>query len=240
MNFQILIPSKPLTDGKSRLAPMLSGACRAALCERFLRRTLALGTATAPTTVVTADPRVAAIAGSAGAQALLEPVDCGLNGALDWARGQAGDVDCLLVMPTDLPWLSLAGLRSLCTSRRQIAIVTDRRGKGTNLLFLPPEAIRGFRFAFGQDSAAAHRTEAARLGMPSETIRFAEAEFDIDLPEDYAEYLSRGALNDDLPGPAGANPDIGLGREGTTFRNPGHAPRPGEALIMSGNCEDLV
>jgi 2-phospho-L-lactate guanylyltransferase len=218
MNFQILIPAKPLTKGKSRLAPVLSGARRAVICERFLRRTLALGTATAPTTVVTADPRVAAIAGSAGAQALLEPVDCGLNGALDWARGQAGNnIDCLLVMPTDLPWLSLAGLRSLCTSRRQIAIIADRRGKGTNLLFLPREAIRDFRFAFGQDSAAAHRAEAARLGMPTETIRFAEAEFDIDLPEDYAEYLSRRALNDDFPDPAGVDPDIGLGREGTIF-----------------------
>jgi len=240
MNFQILIPAKPLTQGKSRLAPMLSGACRAALCERFLRRTLALGTATAPTTVVTADPRVVAIARGAGAHALLEPVDCGLNGALDWARGQAGDVDCLLVMPTDLPWLSFAGLRSLCTSRRQIAIVTDRRGKGTNLLFLPPEAMRGFRFAFGQDSAAAHRAEAARLGMSAETIPFAEAEFDIDLPEDYAEYLSHRALNGDLRKTGGANPDIGLGREGTTFPNPGHTPRRTESLIASGNCESSV
>jgi len=143
-------------------------------------------------------------------------------------------------MPTDLPWLSVAGLQSLCTSRRQIAIVTDRRGKGTNLLFLPREAIRGFRFAFGQDSAAAHRAEAARLEMPAETIRFAEAEFDVDLPEDYAEYLSRRALNDDLPGPAGVDPDIELGREGTTSPNPGHTPRRTESSIASGNCEGVV
>lgn len=211
MNFQILIPAKPLTKGKSRLAPILNGAYRAALCEHLLRRILVLGTATAPTTVVTADPRVVAIAKSAGAHALLEPVDCGLNGALDWARRQGGDVDGLLVMPTDLPCLSLAGLQSLCMNQRRIAIVTDRRGKGTNLLFLPREAIRGFRFAFGQDSAVAHQAEAARLGMSAETIPFAEAAFDIDLPEDYTEYLSHQALNDDLPKAGGANPGIGLG-----------------------------
>lgn len=224
MNFQILIPAKALTKGKSRLAPILNGACRAALCEHLLRRILVLGTATAPTTVVTPDPRVVAIARSAGAQALLEPVDCGLNGALDWARSQAGDADCLLVMPTDLPYLSLAGLQILCMNRRSIAIVPDRRGKGTNLLFLPREAIRDFRFAFGQDSAVAHQAEAARLGMSAETIPFAEAAFDIDLPEDYSEYLSHRALDDDLASPGGANPDIGLGSEGETFFQ--RLPRP--------------
>jgi len=196
MNFQILIPAKPLTEGKSRLAPLLNGAYRAALCEHLLRRILVLGTATAPTTVVTADPRVAAIARSAGAHALLEPANCGLNGALDWARSQGGDVDCLLVMPIDLPWLSVAGLQSLRMNPRRIAIVTDRRGNGTNLLFLPRTAIRGFRFAFGQDSAVAHQAEAARLGISAETISFAEAAFDIDLPEDYTEYVFQRALND--------------------------------------------
>lgn len=211
MNFQILIPAKTLSKGKSRLAPILNGAYRAALCEHLLRRILVLGTATAPTTVVTADPRVVAIAKSAGAHALLEPVDCGLNGALDWARSQGRDVDCLLVMPTDLPCLSLAGLQSLCVNQRRIAIVTDRRGKGTNLLFLPREAIHRFRFAFGQDSAVAHRAEAARLGMSAQTIPFAEAAFDIDLPEDYPEYLSYRALNDDLPKAEGTDPGIGLG-----------------------------
>lgn len=224
MNFQILIPAKALTQGKSRLAPILNGARRAALCEYLLRRTLVLATATAPTTVVTADPRIVAIARSAGAQALLEPVDCGLNAALAWACSQGGDVDCLLVMPTDLPYLSLAGLQILCTNRRSIAIVPDRRGKGTNLLFLPREAIRGFRFVFGQDSAVAHQAEAARLGMSAETIPFAEAAFDIDLPEDYAEYLSRRALDDGLASPGGANPDIGLGLEGETFFQ--RLPRP--------------
>ena len=224
MNFQILIPAKPLAHGKSRLASILGAEYRCALCEHLLRRTLVLGTATAPTTVVTPDPRVVAIAESAGAQALLEPVACGLNGALDWARSQGGDADCLLVMPTDLPYLSVGGLHDFCMNQRRIAIVTDRRGKGTNLLFLPREAIRGFRFAFGRDSAVAHRAEAARLGMSAETIPFAEAAFDIDLPEDYTEYLSHRALDDDLARPGGANPDLGLGSEVETFCQ--RLPRP--------------
>ena len=41
MSFRILIPAKPLIEGKSRLAPLLNGASRAALCEQFLRRTVA-------------------------------------------------------------------------------------------------------------------------------------------------------------------------------------------------------
>ena len=80
MNLQIPIVARPLTKGNSRLAPILNGAYRTALCEHLLRRILALGTATAgtatagtataPTTVVTADPRVVAIARSTGSHAL--------------------------------------------------------------------------------------------------------------------------------------------------------------------------
>jgi 2-phospho-L-lactate/phosphoenolpyruvate guanylyltransferase len=194
VNLQILIPVKSLLEGKSRLAPVLDSDGRAALCERFLRRTLALGTAVASTTVVTPDSRAAAIARSAGAQALLEPVSLGLNAALDWARTQTGDAANLLVMPTDLPLLSLAGLQSLCPDHGGIAIVTDRCGLGTNLLFLPKMAVREFRFAFGDDSAAAHRREAARMGIPAETIEFAEAAFDIDSPDDYRDFLACKAV----------------------------------------------
>ena len=42
MGLRILIPVKPLGEGKSRLAPALDAAGRRALCERFLRRTLEL------------------------------------------------------------------------------------------------------------------------------------------------------------------------------------------------------
>lgn len=185
MDLRILIPVKPLAEGKSRLAPVLDAAARRALCERFFRRSLALATALAPTIVVTRDPQVAAAAGAA--QVVAEPPDADLNGALDAGRRAALDADALLVLPIDLPHLSRETLVQLCQHRDRLTIVPDRHEDGTNLLFVPKAAIAEFRFAFGPGSFAAHQAEAARLGIPVHVLRLVDAAFDVDRPADYAE-----------------------------------------------------
>jgi len=185
MDLRILIPVKPLAEGKSRLAPVLDAAARRALCERFFRRSLALATALAPTIVITRDPQVAAAAGAA--QVVAEPPGADLNGALDAGRRAALDADALLVLPIDLPHLSRETLTQLCQHRDRLAIVPDRHEDGTNLLYLPQAAIAEFRFAFGPGSFAAHQAEAARLGIPVHVLRLVDAAFDVDQPADYAE-----------------------------------------------------
>jgi 2-phospho-L-lactate/phosphoenolpyruvate guanylyltransferase len=185
MDLRILIPVKPLDEGKSRLTPVLDDAARRALCERFLRRTVQLATARAPTIVITRDPAAAAMAG--GAQVVAEPAGADLNASLDAGRRAARGAEALLVLPTDLPHLTHATLARLCRNRKHIAIVPDRHDSGTNLLFLPQAAVASFRFAYGIGSLAAHRAEAARLGIDVEVIRLADAAFDVDQPADYAE-----------------------------------------------------
>ena len=185
MDLRILIPVKPLTEGKTRLAPVLDAAARRALCEQFFRRTLALAAEVAPTIVITRDPQVAASAGNA--LVIAEQPGADLNSALNTGRQAALDADALLVLPIDLPHLSRETLTRLCHHRRRITIVPDRHEDGTNLLYLPKPAISGFRFAFGPGSLAAHRTEAARLGIQVNVLRLADAAFDVDQPADYAE-----------------------------------------------------
>lgn len=193
MRARILIPVKPLASGKSRLASVLDDSGRVSLCERFFRNALSLALGVAPTIVVTLDARVAGIARQAGARALLEPRDLGLNGALDYARTCLDECEPLVVLPIDLPHLSAAGLEALCCEDDAVTIATDRAQTGTNVLVLPRGAAREFRFAFGSGSAAAHRAEALRLGVPVWTRLLPQAAFDVDLPEDYALLASRSA-----------------------------------------------
>lgn len=188
MDLEILIPVKPLGEGKSRLAPVLDQSGRRALCERFLRNTLGLATSLAPVLVVTRDPVVIGIATQAGARIVDEPPVADLNVALDAGRRAVRPSTDLLVLPIDLPRLSAAALRTFCAARDAIAIAPDRNRDGTNLLLLPGRTVADFRFAYGIGSLAAHQAEAARLDVPLRLVDLAEAAFDVDSPEDHAEF----------------------------------------------------
>ena len=63
-----------------------------------------------------------------------------------------------------------------------ITIVTDRHGIGTNVLALP--ANLSFDFVYGERSAANHREEARRLGLPVQWITDSRWGDDIDGPQD--------------------------------------------------------
>jgi 2-phospho-L-lactate guanylyltransferase len=134
---------------------------------------------------VTRDPAAAALA--AGAKVVREPPNADLNAALDIGRQDAVEADALLVLPIDLPHLTHETLTRLCRPRKSIGIVPDHHEQGTNLLYLPKPAVATFRFAFGVNSLAAHRAEAARLGIRLDVLHLADAAFDVDQPSDYAE-----------------------------------------------------
>jgi len=188
MDLEILIPVKPLGEGKSRLAPVLDQSGRRALCERFLRNTLGLATSLAATLVVTRDPVVIGIATQAGARIVDEPPGADLNAALDAGRRAASPAVNLLVLPIDLPRLTATALQRFSVTRDAIAIAPDRDRGGTNLLLLPSVAVGNFRFAYGIGSLAAHRAEASRLGVALRIVDLPEAAFDVDSPADHAEF----------------------------------------------------
>ena len=66
--------------------------------------------------------------------------------------------------------------------RSGVTIVTDHRGRGTNVLVVPTGL--DFRFAFGEDSARTHQFESERIGAEWRVVRDSPWRFDVDEPED--------------------------------------------------------
>src|SRR4051812_27456075 len=174
-----LVPLRGLSTAKTRLGPDLDPATRRALVEALLRRTLVAARdarSIAGTVVVTKDPLVAGMAQAHGAVGLVEHLP-GVNEAIDAARSLAvaRGATAVLVLPADLPAVSAAAVDALVGAaaasladlerdreRGLVGVVSDRHGRGTNVLLLtPPDAADP---KFGEDSRAAHRAAAAAGG----------------------------------------------------------------------------
>lgn len=195
----VIVPVKPLDEGKSRLAPLLPPAERRALNGEFLRRTLSLAeelAGAAATIVVSRSGEVLALAARRSMVALPEEPDCGLNGALEQAsrvargRGAAG----ILILPVDLPLATAAAIRRVTAGPHRetggrCIIVPDRTGTGTNLLFQAPPALD--RYSYGEGSLQRHRSAAERAGLTTVIRHDPDLAFDIDRPEDLVGWRAR-------------------------------------------------
>lgn len=190
MNLRAIIPVKSLDAGKGRLSAVLDPAERRDLNRELLDHMLAVTSKFpgARNTIVTSPDRdVLDRAEAAGAEALLDTTG-DLNAALaDAARHAAeGDADGILIVPVDLPHAAPEDLVEMVSCRHGVAIAPDRRGIGTNALFVAPP--RGFTFRFGENSLEDHVTEARNAGLPVDIARLANLAFDIDTPEDFREW----------------------------------------------------
>jgi|SRR6185312_11211353 len=199
MTLHVLIPCKALAAGKSRLAPMLDSSERTALCTALLRRTLDCALELVPPErchLVSGDEAAAACASARQVRQIAEPPGSGLNPALEHARHMvcAGKVAPeLLILPIDLPFASAIRLRSLVLVGSDVVVVPDRRGSGTNLLYLGATAAPCFDFRFGEASLAAHRAAAQECRLGFRLHEDADLGFDLDLPEDLRDW--RAAVN---------------------------------------------
>lgn len=197
MTLNILIPCKPLASGKTRLAPVLGAAERHALCTELLRRTLGYTLGLMPAArchLLSADEEAAAIAAAQGVATIADPGG-GLNAALRHGRDalcRASGIVAVLILPIDLPRLSLGPLRAFVDTDADIVIAPDRRGRGTNALYLAPDAAARFDFRFGEESFAAHRRAAAEAGLSCAVFADARLAFDIDLPADLRDWREAG------------------------------------------------
>jgi len=196
VTLHLLIPCKPFAAGKSRLASALGDHERTALCARLLRQTLDCALALVPAAacrVVSADDDAAALAAGLDV-AVIGDRGAGLNRALADARAvvrRACADAALLILPIDLPRASAAALRGLIAAPAQVVAAPDRRGLGTNALYLSPVAAGVVDFRFGEGSFAAHRAAAERAGFSFAAYADPDLAFDIDEPDDLAEW--RGA-----------------------------------------------
>ena len=199
---RILIPCKPLSEGKSRLSPLLCEAERRALCERLLERTLKVAkrvTRREDIFVITRDPSVAARAAALGIN-ILPDTTGELNSALSDARDllvRHDDVLPLVILPIDLVF---ADEMSLCQTHghADVAIACDGCGTGTNLLTLNGAATKRFAFHFGPNSLQRHISTSRECGLTIQLIRDERLQFDLDGPEDYIAMQKSGCLNQEL------------------------------------------
>ncbi len=182
----LIVPVKSLVEGKSRLAGVLSAAERRRLNESLLAHVIESAPDAARQLVVSGCVETRAFARTLGTEVIEEPPGGGLNGALagarDYALAQGGET--ILVVSADLPLVTKAELDQVRAHDCEAVICRDRHGSGTNALYLTRP--QGFRFAFGEGSAAAHRAEAIRCGLTVATIDLPGIGFDIDTPADFA------------------------------------------------------
>ena len=202
----ILIPCKTLNEGKSRLSSVLSGEERAALCERFLQKTLTLAcavTGSEAIRVVSSDRKAVQLAGDFGVRGVDDP-DGDLNSALVRAVEHTIRPDLkdalrdVLVLPIDLVLATPAQLTRMLAVAGDLVLTPDRAGHGTNLLRLTGRIAREFRFQYGENSFSRHLAEAHRLDSRAEVLRDPDLGFDVDTPADYADWVSSRSSENSL------------------------------------------
>lgn len=188
MNLWLLLPVKPFSRGKSRLAPMLSDAERASLNQAMFTHVLTTAQRAgdlAGEIVISHDHDVLALAQQLGAIALVEQAH-DLNLALDQARRAAVALgaDAILVLPADLPLLNAADVRDLhgLGSANPSVVMAPSHDGGTNALLLHPANL--IEFAFGANSFRRHQHLAIAANVQPTVLDTPGLARDVDRPDD--------------------------------------------------------
>ncbi len=190
MTIWAIVPVKPLRRGKSRLSAVLSEDERLTLNKKLFKHTLEIlkqAEGLEQVLVVSRDPQALSLARDYEARTLQEDGAPHLNIALARATMVAKTYNArgVLVLPADLPYLSVADVMCLLAASEPapvVAIAPDHHRKGTNALLVNPAGL--IEYDFGEDSFESHirRTEAA--GGRVAVCDSPGLVYDIDLPED--------------------------------------------------------
>ena len=182
----VIIPAKPFDQSKTRLSPVLSPRQRAGLSRQLLLRTIRLARQVGEVVVISRGGTARQQAKQSGAWALVE-AGTGLNAAIrqasEWVAACGGQAT--LILPADLPLLTLSDLTKITTLGQQapaVVIAPCHRTDGTNALLLhPPHLID---CSFGPNSFEQHRGAARTLGLEPVIYRSPTIAVDLDYPED--------------------------------------------------------
>lgn len=208
-----VVPAKPLGEGKSRLASLLSPEERAELSRRLLRHTLrhlSQVPSLAQVMVISRDPQVLCLAEEANALAVQEsapspaqarhPREEALNQALRQAQALAAGqgAQSLLILPADLPLLDGAEIEGLIQAHpRPGVLIAPSHDGGTNALILSP--VTALRPSFGPGSFRRHLAQARQARLPVHVIHSPQLAFDLDLPGDLVRWRNTPGLRDHIP-----------------------------------------
>ncbi|KAA3662446.1 MAG: 2-phospho-L-lactate guanylyltransferase [Chloroflexi bacterium] len=188
-----IIPVKTLHLSKSRLAPYLSPRERAVLMRGLLNRLLQVLRKVPQVdgiVVVSRDQAVNQIVAQHDVHFVAENEGVGLNEAVNLGRSYAvaQGATAILIMPADLPYVTLADVGALwgetAVISQQCAIIcSDRHQEGTNALLLP--ATVPFQFQYGLQSFQKHCREAERLHLTVQEVVIPGLQFDLDTLQDW-------------------------------------------------------
>lgn len=214
MSVWAIVPVKPFTRAKSRLAAVLSPLDRVELAEKLLRHTIATVQQVPEVTgvlVVSRDNKALAVAREAGAHTVQESGMPELNNALMRATEvvKAWRGGAVLILPADLPLIAPEDLRELVRmgdEDNSVVIAPDRAEDGTNALLVRPPML--IQYAYGPGSFRRHYDRALEARAVVRTYRSERIMLDIDVPADLEVYRQHGNGYHpeplDLPGTAPA------------------------------------
>ncbi|HEV7585130.1 MAG TPA: 2-phospho-L-lactate guanylyltransferase [Solirubrobacteraceae bacterium] len=211
MRTAAILPVKRFGRAKQRLGGSVTESLRLDLARAMVADVLgALGETRAieVTIVVTCEESLAEAAAAGGALVVEDVEDAGQSAAaeLGAARALAEGIERILCVPGDCPALEPAELELLLAparaggsgeagGEREVVIVPDRHGTGTNgLLLSPPDAIAP---SFGPGSFERHRALALAAGLRCRIERPPSLLLDIDTGADLA--VLRERLAGDRP-----------------------------------------
>ena len=182
-----VIPMKPLSRSKTRLAPHMSEEQRSDLVVGMLRRVLGAikGSSIEMFWVVGGDERIRNVARNFDG-IWMEELGRNLNDTLGKAFDElAGRNAAALYLAGDLPFLKPSDLHSLLRSSRRntnITLAPARRDGGTNAILVPPGIP--FRPELGLRSFSKHLSTAAAMEVSVAICYSPGLGFDLDITDD--------------------------------------------------------
>lgn len=193
-----LLPAKPRTLAKSRLAPALTDGDRATLASAMFEDALAALT-TAKTldriVVVSADRGYLERAEGLGAIAINELEPRGLNGAASLGTRRSVELGAtsVLIVLSDLPLMTgtdIDAVNDSATKLPAVRLVRSHEGLGTNALLRAPALVIPTRF--GGRSFQGHEAAARAAGIASAELVLPGISFDVDTIEDLERVVRTG------------------------------------------------
>ena len=202
-----VVPMKPLSDSKTRLARKFSKEQRGDLAIGMLRRVIMAVQAASVGVlwVVGGDRRVRNMTRNASG-VWIEELGRNLNDTVAKAFDRAFERgNSALYIAGDLPFIKASDVHSLLqASRRQnnISVAPARQDGGTNAILVPVGIP--FQPELGSGSFIKHLSQAARLGVSVAICYSPGLGFDLDTTEDLEtyEHMEPGLLNRLMPGTA--------------------------------------
>lgn len=197
-----VLPVKSPQNAKQRLSGFLSAGQRQTLALILFKQTLAAlcqAKGIDRVAVVTSDQEIAEYACRSGALVFAEDEQVSHSRSADAACLRAIQLGAttVLLVPIDVPLARPTDFSQLAAAARPgpqaapqaaLIVVPSADGTGTNALArTPPDVIES---RFGPGSCRAHLDQARLKNIHAEILRLRGLMFDIDTPEDVAEFLA--------------------------------------------------